>query len=252
LPDLGWRRTHRDSSPVRREPEEARLVPLALHRGGPPPAKPSKAEAGACWSSVILGDGYTQDQLDTLFVQHIKKAMTKRFSPIGEPYGRYRKFVNICAIKVASQTSPIGKGATAFKCTGDDQSRLATCDERAADMAIASNVPLGFEVDCGRRLRTRSRLHRRRRPRRRSDGRQHTGQRAALLRRGARLERTPLRAQVLPRVGPALATPCAADAPARSRRPRAASRRARLPRRLGRTRVWSRARRDLRSAESRD
>lgn len=96
---------------------------------------------------VILGDGYTQDQLDTLFVQHVKKAMTKRFSPIGEPYGRYRKFVNICAIKTASQTSPIGKGATAFKCTGDDQSRLANCDERAADMAIASSVPAGFEVD---------------------------------------------------------------------------------------------------------
>jgi hypothetical protein len=96
---------------------------------------------------VILGDGYSQDQLDTLFVQHIQKAMTKRFSPIGEPYGRYRKFVNICAIKVASQSSPIGKGTTAFKCTGDDQSRLATCDERAADMAIASNIPPGFEVD---------------------------------------------------------------------------------------------------------
>ena len=96
---------------------------------------------------VILGDGYSQDQLDTLFVQHIQKAMTKRFSPLGEPYGRYRKFVNICAIKVASQTSPIGKGATAFKCTGDDQSRLAMCDEAAAAMAIASNIPAGFEVD---------------------------------------------------------------------------------------------------------
>ena len=96
---------------------------------------------------VILGDGYSQEQLDTLFVQHIKKAMTKRFSPIGETYGRYRKFVNICAFKVPSQTSPIGKGATAFKCTGDDQSRLANCDERAADMAIASNIPAGFEVD---------------------------------------------------------------------------------------------------------
>jgi hypothetical protein len=96
---------------------------------------------------VILGDGYTQDQLDTLFVEHIHKAMTKRFSALGEPYGRYRKFVNICAIKVASETSPIGKGATAFKCTGDDESRLATCDERAAEMAISSNVPAGFEVD---------------------------------------------------------------------------------------------------------
>jgi IgA Peptidase M64 len=96
---------------------------------------------------VILGDGYAEAQLDTLFVQHIQKAMTKRFSPIGEPYGRYRKFVNICAFKVASQTSPIGKGATAFKCTGDDQSRLANCDERAAEMAIAANVPAGMEVD---------------------------------------------------------------------------------------------------------
>jgi len=96
---------------------------------------------------VIVGDGYTKDQLDTLYVQHIQKALTKRFSPIGEPYGRYRKFVNICALKLASETSPIGKGATALKCTGDDQSRLARCDERAADMAISDNVPAGFEVD---------------------------------------------------------------------------------------------------------
>ena len=80
-------------------------------------------------------------------MQHIQKAMTKRFTPIGEPYGRYRKFVNICAIKVVSQTSPIGKGATAFNCTGDDQSRLATCDSERPTWRSRANIPAGFEVD---------------------------------------------------------------------------------------------------------
>ena len=97
---------------------------------------------------VIIGDGYTQEQLESTFPQHIKTAMTKRFSEvIGQPYGRYRKFVNICAIKLASQSGPIGSGTTALDCTGDDQSRLARCNNSKANMAISSNLPPGFEVD---------------------------------------------------------------------------------------------------------
>ena len=96
---------------------------------------------------VILGDGYARDQLDTLFLDHVRTAMAKRFGPIGEPYGRYRKFVNICALKSESRSSPIGAGPTAFSCSGDDQSRLARCDQQAANMAIARELPASFEVD---------------------------------------------------------------------------------------------------------
>jgi hypothetical protein len=96
---------------------------------------------------VIVGDGYTEAQVPT-FMQHIQTAMTKRFSDvIGQPYGRYRKFVNICAIKLASPNGPIGSGATALDCSGDDQSRLARCNTQKANMAISSNVPASFEVD---------------------------------------------------------------------------------------------------------
>ncbi|MET0287024.1 MAG: M64 family metallopeptidase [Polyangiales bacterium] len=96
---------------------------------------------------VIIGDGYSADELDTLYIEHIEEAMRKRFSPIGEPYGRYRKFVNICAIKLASKNSPIGAGPTALGCTGDDESRLARCDSRATDEALAARLPDDFEID---------------------------------------------------------------------------------------------------------
>ena len=52
---------------------------------------------------VIVGDGYSEAQLPTggTLDMHIQAAMTKRFSdPIGQPYLRYRKFVNICVIRL--------------------------------------------------------------------------------------------------------------------------------------------------------
>jgi hypothetical protein len=97
---------------------------------------------------VILGDGYTQDQLESTFMAHIETAMKKRFSDvIGQPYGRYRKFVNICAIKLPSPNGPIGSGATALDCSGDDQSRLARCNMTKVNDAFKAHVPATFEID---------------------------------------------------------------------------------------------------------
>lgn len=97
---------------------------------------------------VILGDGYDATTVETTFLEHIEVANQKRFSEvIGQPYGRYRKFVNICAIKVVSQSDGIGNGSTALSCTGDDQSRLANCDEGAADDVLDAELPADFEVD---------------------------------------------------------------------------------------------------------
>jgi hypothetical protein len=120
-------------------PLDCGAMGVAIENAGPPKNRVNY---------VILGDGYTKDQLDTTFISHIQTAMKKRFSEvIGQPYGRYRKFVNICAIKVVSANGPIGSGTTAFDCTGDDQSRLANCTTSKINAAIAANVPSSFEVD---------------------------------------------------------------------------------------------------------
>ncbi len=97
---------------------------------------------------AILGDGYDSTSVETTYLEHIEFANQKRFSDvIGQPYGRYRKFVNICAIKVVSQADGIGNGSTALSCTGDDQSRLANCNTGAADDVLDESLPADFEVD---------------------------------------------------------------------------------------------------------
>jgi hypothetical protein len=112
---------------------------IAVENAGPPANRVNY---------VIVGDGYTEAQLASDFPKHLEVAMKKRFSEvIGQPYGRYRKFVNICAIKLVSQTGPIGSGATALDCTGNDSSRLADCDSAKVNAAIGENLPDGFEVD---------------------------------------------------------------------------------------------------------
>ena len=96
---------------------------------------------------VIVGDGYAEADLQAggALERHIQAAMTKRFSdPVGQPNLRYRKFVNICVIKIPS--SPIC-GSSALGCCGDDGSRLANCNTTAANNAISQNIPAGLEVD---------------------------------------------------------------------------------------------------------
>ena len=54
---------------------------------------------------VIVGDGYSQADLAAggTLDKHIQAAMTKRFSdPIGQPYLRYRNFINICVLRIPS------------------------------------------------------------------------------------------------------------------------------------------------------
>jgi hypothetical protein len=95
---------------------------------------------------VILGDGYTASEVDTVLMEHIDYAMEKRFSSvIGQPYLRYRKFVNICVLKIESPGSICGNSA--LDCCGDDGSRLANCNRNAANQAIEENLPESFEVD---------------------------------------------------------------------------------------------------------
>lgn len=94
---------------------------------------------------VIVGDGYSQAQLSTTLIDHVKFAMVKRFSAeIGQPYLRYRNFVNICALQVPS--TPIC-GSSAFGCCGSDSSRLANCDNAKVNAAITQHIPASFMVD---------------------------------------------------------------------------------------------------------
>jgi hypothetical protein len=98
---------------------------------------------------VIVGDGYTQNQLDTLYLEHVRKMLEPRFSPEFEPYARYRNFVNICALKVPSMQSGItmSRGDTAFDGYGNDQSRLGYVNNQKVSAKIEELLPAEVEVD---------------------------------------------------------------------------------------------------------
>jgi hypothetical protein len=96
---------------------------------------------------VILGDGYTSATVDTTLVEHINVMLARRFEhESGEPYGRYRKFVNICVMKAVSQSDGIGNGSTAFD-GGNGGDRLARVSESKVNAYINAQVPDSFEID---------------------------------------------------------------------------------------------------------
>jgi hypothetical protein len=96
---------------------------------------------------VILGDGYTAQTVETTLKQHIEAALARRFEhESGEPYGRYRKFVNICVMQAISANDGIGNGPTAFE-GGNGGDRLAAVNETKVNAYIKANVPATFEVD---------------------------------------------------------------------------------------------------------
>ena len=119
-------------------------IGTALYNAGPPANRVNY---------VILADGYTSTTVNTTLMTHMTAAMSGRFTPIiGEPYIRYKNFVNICLLKTVSQNDVISQtgaanGSTIFNCFGDDQSRLGTCDTAAAQRALTANTPAGMTVD---------------------------------------------------------------------------------------------------------
>lgn len=95
---------------------------------------------------IIVGDGYTADEVDTTFIDHVMATLDRRFNhESGEPYGRYRKFVNICAMKSVS-TGAIGTSGAIFggRTTGD---RTAAIDEPAVNQWLDQNLPMNLEPD---------------------------------------------------------------------------------------------------------
>jgi hypothetical protein len=96
---------------------------------------------------VILGDGYTATTVETTLKSHIQAAFKRRFEhESGEPYGRYRNFVNICVMKAISQSDGIGNGPTAFD-GGNGGDRLAAVNDSKVNAYIKAKVPASFEVD---------------------------------------------------------------------------------------------------------
>lgn len=107
-------------------------------------------------SYVIVGDGYTESQLDTIYLDHITNMLEHEdgmFGQLGEPYRRYRKFLNICALKVPSQDGCIDDLDTNLECDtafdgyGDDLSRLGIVNENLVYAAIAERLPDSIDVD---------------------------------------------------------------------------------------------------------
>jgi hypothetical protein len=119
-------------------PLDCGAMGAALENHGPPANR---------LNYVIVADGYSEAELAAggTLDRHLQAAMTKRFSdPIGQPYLRYRNFMNICVLRMSS--TPIC-GSSRFGCCGNDSSRLANCNTSTVNSAITANLPASFEVD---------------------------------------------------------------------------------------------------------
>jgi hypothetical protein len=100
---------------------------------------------------IILGDGYVASELDTTYLAHVRGMVAALFSERNEPYRRYRRFLNVCVLKVASNESGVdGDGRvrdTAFDGRGDDRSRLGLVNGTKVRAAIARLLPHDIDVD---------------------------------------------------------------------------------------------------------
>lgn len=96
---------------------------------------------------VILGDGYTAETVNTTLVAHVNEALRRRFeTESGQPYARYRKFVNICVMKAVSENDGIGNGPTAFD-GGNGGDRLARVSNTKVDAYLREHLPEEIEID---------------------------------------------------------------------------------------------------------
>src|SRR5262252_1647323 len=149
-PGTGGSNTGGSAGTGGRAPRDAGGAPPPVDAGGggtPPPGNPPPpldcGPIGTVLNNagppsnrvnyVVLADGYTSTTVNTTLMTHMNNAMTERFTPeLGQPYLRYKNFVNICLFKTVSQTDGIGNGSTIFSCTGSDSTRLATCQTNVA------------------------------------------------------------------------------------------------------------------------
>jgi hypothetical protein len=110
---------------------------------------------------VIVGDGYTADQVDTLLIDNIDNMLYGTdgfYSPRGEPYVRYSNFINVCALKLASNDGCIDNGDEGISCDtlfdgacdrpcGASGTRRAGVNTNAVRSAVAENLPDYVDAD---------------------------------------------------------------------------------------------------------
>ncbi len=89
-------------------------------------------------------------------MDHVKNVLDHEqgmFGELGEPYIRYRNFINLCAIKVASQDDCVDDLDTGLECDtpfdgyGDDASRLGIVSTSKVQNAVAAHVPQTIDID---------------------------------------------------------------------------------------------------------
>ncbi len=123
------------------------LVPEALDCGPDGWAVENHGPPANRVNYVILGDGYDATTINTTLVEHVNYALDRHFNhESGEPYGRYRNFVNICVMKVVSQNNGIGNGPTPFG-GGNGGDRLADVDNGLVTAYLNANTPEGMVWD---------------------------------------------------------------------------------------------------------
>jgi hypothetical protein len=108
---------------------------------------------------VVLADGYTSTTVNTTLMTHMTNALNERFTAeLGQPYLRYKNFVNICLFKTVSQTDGVTSTGTSlnsctptpttiFGCCGSDSTRLAYCNTQTAQQQLTANTPAGMTVN---------------------------------------------------------------------------------------------------------
>lgn len=111
---------------------------------------------------VIVGDGYDSELIETRFVEHVENMLEDEqggfYSAIGEPYARYRNFINICGLKLASADSCIDNADIGRSCDTlfDGRceppcdaagTRLGVVSENKVNMALAEELPDDIDAD---------------------------------------------------------------------------------------------------------
>jgi len=111
---------------------------------------------------IIVGDGYDSTQIETLFIEHVENMLYDEqagfFSAIGEPYSRYRNFINICGVKLASADGCIDNPDQGRACDtlfdgrceppcDTAGTRLGTVNRNKVNQALDEALPSGVDVD---------------------------------------------------------------------------------------------------------
>jgi hypothetical protein len=111
---------------------------------------------------VIVGDGYNQASISTNFIEHVENMLyhdqAGQYSAIGEPYARYRKFVNVCGLLIPSSDNCIDNQDIGRTCDtpfdgrcnppcGSGGTRLGTVSSQKVNAALQEHLPSNIDAD---------------------------------------------------------------------------------------------------------